>query len=77
MIWQEKLERIRNDHGMTIHNLADAIGRSRATIHNWNNNTSSPNRNDMQKIANLFGTTPHLLFFDESDVLYPTKKLVR
>jgi len=77
MIWQEKLERIRNDHGMTIHDLADAIGRSRATIHNWNNNTSSPNRNDMQKIAKLFGTTPHLLFFDESDVLYPAKKLVR
>lgn len=77
MIWQEKLERIRNEHGMTISELAKAIGRSKATIHNWNNNTSSPNRNDMQKIAALFRTTPHLLFFDESEVLYPSKKLLR
>jgi len=77
MIWQDKLERIRNEHGMTINELAQAIGKSKSTIHNWNNNTSSPNRNDMQKIATLFKTTPHLLFFDESDVLYPAKKTVK
>lgn len=77
MIWQDKLERIRTEHGMTINELAEAIGKSPSTIYNWNNNTSSPNRNDMQKIAAIFRTTPHLLFFDESEVLYPSKKLLR
>lgn len=77
MIWQDKLERIRNEHNMTIEQLAKAIGKAPSTIYNWNKNITSPNRNDMQKIATLFGTTPHLIFFDESDVLYPADKLVR
>lgn len=77
MIWQNKLERIRNEHNMTVEQLAKAIGKSPATIYNWNKNITSPNRNDMKKIATLFETTPHLIFFDESDLLYPVDKLVR
>lgn len=57
---------------MTIEQLAHAIGRAPATIYNWNSGITSPNRNDMQNIAALFNTTAHLLFFDETDTLYPT-----
>lgn len=48
--------------------LADAIGVSKTTITNWKTGVTQPSFEDVHKLAEFFGTWPHMLFLDRSGV---------
>ncbi|WP_432653958.1 helix-turn-helix transcriptional regulator [Staphylococcus aureus] len=72
MTWQRKIQRLLDEHNMTVGQFAKRINKSPSTVYNWKNGTTSPTREDMIKTANIFNTTADVLFFDETDALYPT-----
>jgi transcriptional regulator with XRE-family HTH domain len=55
-----KAQRLRR--GMSVAELADALGVSRPTIYDWENGRAAPSPERHVQIANVLGVHPRLLF---------------
>lgn len=62
-----KLKKARNENGLTQEQMADALGVSRQTISNWENNKSYPDIISVIKMSEIYSISlDHLLKEDDS-----------
>lgn len=57
-IFSENLKAMRIEQGLTQQKLADILNVSQNAIHNWENGKREPNREVIDKIAEVFHTSP-------------------
>lgn len=59
----EKIERLRNDKGLTIYHLCKEAGISHSTFNNWKNRKTLPSLEVLEKLCEVLQiSTPELLF---------------
>jgi len=63
----EKIKSLRQKAGMSQEKLAEAIGVSRQAVTKWESDISSPNTDNLFRLAELFGITPSELLDFESE----------
>ncbi|MDM8532744.1 helix-turn-helix transcriptional regulator [Anaerolineales bacterium HSG25] len=64
----EKLQTLRKQDGLTLHQLGDVLGVSHAHIWNIEKGRKLPHATMILNIAHIFGVTPNDLMLDEVDV---------
>lgn len=69
MRYGDKIKQLRSIHEMTQDHLAEKLGVSTQSVKCWEWCEKYPRPSRMKEIANLFGTTVQIIFFDESDRL--------
>ena len=63
------LKKWRAVNGLTLMEVAEAVGKSYGVVWNWENDKSAPDANDIAKIEKLYG----IKWSD--DVIYPANKV--
>ena len=61
MKFNEKLQKLRKEKGMSQEALADELGVSRQAVSKWESGASDPSTANLIALAKLFGTTPEEL----------------
>lgn len=77
MSFQEKLQVLRRERGLSQENLAEIIGISRQAIAKWECGRSYPDVNNLIKISNLFKVSIDKLVRDEEDGCFFINKEVQ
>ena len=58
----EFIKNFREFRGLTQHDLAERLGKSKNVISNWERGDNSPNLDEVEKLCEIFGVTPNQLF---------------
>lgn len=58
----ENIKNFRTFRGIKQQELADALGRSKSVISNWERGENSPDLESCEKMCRIFGVTPNELF---------------
>ena len=67
----ERLKNLRLAKGLTLQQVGDAFGISKASISSWESGKSHPDHKKLEKLAELFSTSVQFLIAGNSDYTHP------
>lgn len=73
MNYNEKIRKLRRFLDLTQPQLGEKVGVSANTIRNYEKYGVFPRKKIRPKLARALGTTEEILFFDQSDTLFPVE----